>query len=94
MQAAWSLEFKRIFNAGRGAGAEAGGAILKNCYVASRGDVTGVTSGVTCGEAGNGGGNALAIRIRGGQDKPYMEPYIQIYMDRSKVDINQLDKWL
>lgn len=41
------LESKRIFNAGRATGRGRVGAILKDCYVASGGNVTGVTGGVT-----------------------------------------------
>ncbi len=43
------IESKRIFNAGRAAGAGPVRAILKDCYVASMGNVTGVTGGVTWG---------------------------------------------
>ncbi len=39
-------------------------------------------------------GNALTVWIRGGQDKLYMEPYMEPYTDRVKVYINQYDKWL
>ncbi len=43
------VESKRIFNAGRAAGSGRARPILKDCYVASVGNVTGVTGGVTWG---------------------------------------------
>lgn len=60
--------------------------MVKDCYVALTGDVTGVTSDVTCrarrGEQARG-------RDRRVERKPYMEPYMEPYMVRLKTNINQ-----
>ncbi|SOT44106.1 hypothetical protein F01_460474 [Burkholderia cenocepacia] len=47
-----ALNLKRIFNAQRRARDDRAGAMVKDCYVASGGDVTGVTSDVTWGRDG------------------------------------------
>ncbi len=60
-----AVESKRIFNAAR---MGAGDAPLKDCYVASAGDVTGVTSDVTPGD-GDGPSTAAAPKPSGGASR-------------------------
>ncbi len=90
-----SIESKRIFNAGRAAGSGRARPILKDCYVASVGNVTGVTGGVTLGDEpmirSPEGGVALPEM---GQNKRDTEPYIQPNSMIDKSYINHASKSL
>jgi len=58
---------------------------VKDCYVASAADVTGVTSDVTRGRRVN----MRVIRIGGREWEHDIEPYIEPYMVRWEIHINQ-----
>ncbi len=71
------VESKRIFNAGRVTGCGRVPAILKDCYVASLGNVTGVTGGVTWDEAMTRSPQCSVALPEFGQNKLDTEPDIQ-----------------